>query len=115
VWIIGVTVAAGGVLCVLQTVVGALQLSDCDTEWIIGVNVVTGGVLCVLQPAVASLQSPDCDTEGIIIVNVVTGGVLRRKGIVRFWCSFAVDTDWVHKTVNQYVSLYLKLAINTEL
>ena len=31
----------------LQTAVGSLQSTDCDTEWVIGVNVVTGGVfLC---------------------------------------------------------------------
>jgi len=100
---------------VLQTAVASLQSPNCDTEWIIGVNVVTGGVLCVLQTAVASLQSPNCDTEWLMCVNVVTGGVLCRKGILRTLGSFAVDTDWVHKNVNQYVSLYLKLAINTEL
>jgi hypothetical protein len=33
-------------LCVLQTTVGSLQLSDCDTEWIICINVGTGVVLC---------------------------------------------------------------------
>jgi hypothetical protein len=71
--------------------------------------------LCVLQTAVASLQSPDCDIEWLVGVNVVTGGVLCRRGIVTVYGSFAVDTDCVHKTANQYVSLYLKLAINTEL
>ena len=30
----------------LQTAVGSLQWTDCDTEWLIGINVVTGGVLC---------------------------------------------------------------------
>ena len=69
----------------------------------------------MLQTAVSCLQSPDCDTERLIGVNVVTGGVLCGKGIVRVYGSFAVDTDCVHKTVNQYVSLCLKLAINTEL
>ena len=69
----------------------------------------------MLQTAVGSLQSPDCDTEWLIGINVVTGGVLCRKGTVRIYGSFAVDTDWVHKTVNQCVSLYLKLAIHTEL
>ena len=34
---------------------------------------------------------------------------------IRFYGFFTVDTDCVHKTVNQYVSLYRKLAINTEL
>jgi hypothetical protein len=69
----------------------------------------------VLQTAVASLQSPDCDTEWIICINVATGGVLCRKINVRICGCFAVDMDWVHKNVNQYVSLYLKLAIDTEL
>ena len=30
----------------LQTAVGSLESSDCDTERLIGINVVTGGVLC---------------------------------------------------------------------
>ena len=30
----------------LQTAVGSLQWTDCDTEWLIGINVVTGVVLC---------------------------------------------------------------------
>ena len=46
VWIIGVNVVTGEILCVLQTAVGSLQSTDCDTEWIIDVNVVTG-VVCV--------------------------------------------------------------------
>ena len=70
---------------------------------------------CVLQTAVASLQSADCDTEWLIGINIVTGGVLCTKGIVRIQGCFGVDTDWVHKNVNQSVSLYLQLAINTEL
>jgi len=65
----------------------------------------------VLQTAVASLQSPDCDTEWLIGINVATGGVLCRKGIIRIYGFFSVNIDWVHKNVNQYVSLYLKLAI----
>ena len=99
----------------LQTAVGSLQSPDCDTEWIIGVNVVTGGVLCVLQTAFGSLQSPDCDTEWLIGVNFATGKYLHRKKIIRIYGSFVVDINSVHRTVNQYVSLYLKLAINTEL
>ena len=69
----------------------------------------------MLQTAVGSLQSADCDTEWLIGINVVTGVVLCRKGILNNLRLFAVDICWVHKTVNQYVSLYLKLAINTEL
>ena len=30
----------------LQTAVGSLESSDCDTEWLVGINVVNGGVLC---------------------------------------------------------------------
>ena len=69
----------------------------------------------MLQTAVGSLESPDCDTEWIICVNVGTGGGLCRKGIIRIYCFFVVDRDWAHENVNQYVSLYIKLAINTEL
>ena len=69
----------------------------------------------MLQTAVGSLQSADFDTEWLIGINVVTGGVWCRKGIVRIQGSFAVDIYWDHKTVNHYVSLYIKLAINTEL
>ena len=61
--------------------------------------------LCVLQTAVASLQSADCDTEWLIGINVVTGGVLCRKRIIRIYGSLAVDIVWVHKNVNQYVSV----------
>ena len=51
VWINGVNVVTGGVLCVLQTAVSSLQSPDCDIEWIIGVNVVIEGVCvcCRLQ------------------------------------------------------------------
>ena len=70
----------------------------------------------MLQTAVGSLGSADCDTEWLICVNVVTGGVLCRNVILRIHGYLAVDIYWVHKNINQYVSLYLQLAImNTEL
>ena len=68
----------------------------------------------MLRTAVASLQSPDCDTEWIIGVNVVTEGFcveMNSKNLLLLYCRHRL----VHKTVNQCVSLYLKLAINTEL
>jgi hypothetical protein len=71
--------------------------------------------LCELQTAAASLQSADCDTEWLIGINIVTGGVLCRKRIIRIYGSFAVDIVWVHKNVNQYVSLYLQLAIKNRI
>ena len=34
----------------LQTAVGSLESSDCDTEWLVGINVVTGvGFVCFRQ------------------------------------------------------------------
>jgi len=69
----------------------------------------------VLQIAIASLQSPDCDTEWMLGIIIATGSIRCRNLIVKNICSFAVDTYWVHKNVNQYVSLYLALEINTEL
>ena len=70
---------------------------------------------CVLQTEVASLQSPDCNTEWMLGINIATGNIRCRNLIVKNICSFAFNTYWVHKNVNQCVSLYLTLAINTEL
>jgi hypothetical protein len=70
--------------------------------------------LCVLLIVVASLHSPDCDTDWLICINVATGKVYNWKISFKALWLFAFDR-LISKNVNQYVSLYRKLAISTEL
>jgi hypothetical protein len=62
-----------------------------------------------------SIWWANCETEWIICINVITGWFLCRKGIIIIYVSFTVYIYSVHKNVNQFVSLYLQLTINTQL